>query len=421
MSSNPSPRQTLRIAICGGGIGGLCLALALSRHAHLQVDIYEATQRFKEIGAGVMIWSRTWRILELMGLAPAFSLVAHASPDGSMGVGFNFRRSDSSDEGFQFHLAEMPYGCIRFHRADFLDVFVDHLPSNVAHFGKRLVSYSQTHENAMVTLHFEDGDTAICDVLAQEERNSTLLRHVNPVWTGIIAYRGLIDIDKIPKSKLDEPDHRAIRTPMMYCGPSKHVVSYSICRGNIINVVTFTSASDKYGVPYNGDWVVECPAQELRQCYAGWEPEVVSLLELVEHPTRWAIHHLNELPCYIAGSVVLMGDAAHAMTPHQGAGAGQAIEDAFILSSLLAQASPKNVGAALAAYETVRLSAANEVLRESYRSGMMYEFISEFGEDYERLGPAIQKQWDWIDRTTPEQDRMRALELFKLNEQRSRL
>ncbi len=69
----------------GGGISGLCLAVALSKFPNIDVQIYEAAERFKEIGAGVMIWSRTWRILELMGLADDFSKIAHAPPDGSLG------------------------------------------------------------------------------------------------------------------------------------------------------------------------------------------------------------------------------------------------------------------------------------------------------------------------------------------------
>lgn len=59
--------------------------MSLSKFPDIDVQVYEAAQRFKEIGAGVMIWSRTWRILELMGLADDFSKIAHAPPDGSLG------------------------------------------------------------------------------------------------------------------------------------------------------------------------------------------------------------------------------------------------------------------------------------------------------------------------------------------------
>ena len=123
--------------ISGGGIAGLCLAISLSAHPHLVVDLYEATGQFKEIGAGVMIWSRTWRILELMGLANEFSKIAHAPPTGTQGrvqtdqravrpaltffcqaIGFDFRRSDQDHEGFRFKSVEMPCEtcfCLAYH------------------------------------------------------------------------------------------------------------------------------------------------------------------------------------------------------------------------------------------------------------------------------------------------------------------
>ncbi|KAF8829058.1 hypothetical protein HHX47_DHR3001151 [Lentinula edodes] len=77
---------TYFVPISGGGISGLCLAVALSRCPNIQVQVYEATDRFKEIGAGVMIWARTWKILELLGLGSAFSKIAHSPPDGSIGM-----------------------------------------------------------------------------------------------------------------------------------------------------------------------------------------------------------------------------------------------------------------------------------------------------------------------------------------------
>jgi len=70
----------------GGGIGGLCLAVALSRYPDIQLDVYEAAEQFKEIGAGVMIWAKTWRILELLGLAEEASKIAHAPPSSSLGM-----------------------------------------------------------------------------------------------------------------------------------------------------------------------------------------------------------------------------------------------------------------------------------------------------------------------------------------------
>ncbi|KAL4266019.1 FAD/NAD(P)-binding domain superfamily protein [Pleurotus pulmonarius] len=419
MNNDGLPRARIRVAICGGGISGLCLAVALSKASNVEVNVYESAQRFSEIGAGVMIWSRTWRILEQMGLADAFSRIAHAPPNGSMGIGFDYRRSDEP-EGFDFYRVQMPYGCIRFHRAQFLDVLIDRLPAGVAHFGKRLTSYSQSN-NGPIGLRFSDGSMAECDVLlgcdgiksviraqmlrdkAQENNDRGLLDLIDPVWSGTIAYRGLI-----PAERLNE-DHRALGAPMMYCGQGKHVVSYSISQGSVVNVVTFSSNPNEEGRPYGGPWVVDCEREELLECYSRWEPEVEELLQCIDNPTKWAIHQLKPLPFFVSGRVALIGDAAHAMVPHQGAGAGQAIEDAYIIASLISRASETTVDLALQAYELVRLPVANHVLEGSAESGKMYEFNSQYRDDYRVLGRAIERQWDWLHWPSPNEDLTSAL------------
>ena len=60
--------------------------MALSRYPDIRVVLYEAAAQFREIGAGVMIWSRTWEILSLLGLESQFAEIAHAPPDGSIGA-----------------------------------------------------------------------------------------------------------------------------------------------------------------------------------------------------------------------------------------------------------------------------------------------------------------------------------------------
>ncbi|KAK0455026.1 FAD/NAD-P-binding domain-containing protein [Armillaria borealis] len=413
-----------KVAICGGGISGLCLAVLLCRDPNIQVDMYESASRFAEIGAGVMIWSRTWKIFESIGLAEDFSRIAHSPPDGSIGVGFDYRRSDQAEEGFRFRLVEMAYGCIRFHRAHFLDVLVNRLPPGVAHFGKRLAAYSEDSETETVTLSFVDGTTETCDLLVGcDGIKSTIRKQMfaeegghDPVFTGTIAYRGLIPVSALCSNGAA---HRTVSTPMMYCGKNKHVVSYSISQGSIVNVVTLRSEPEREGSTYpDSTWVTECSRQELLDCYAGWEPEVIEMLQLIETPTRWALHHLRPLSHFVKRRVVLVGDAAHAMSPHQGAGAGQAIEgplyfDAFVLAHLLKKSTSSTLHLACEAYQHVRLPLANRVLRGSYESGMMYEFASEFGDDYLRLGPAIEKQWAWIDETEPVEDLQRAVEYYE--------
>ena len=69
----------------GGGIAGVCLAIALQQYPNIQVDVYEAAETFKEIGAGVMVWGRSWSILKDLGLAHDMRQSEGFPVDGSKG------------------------------------------------------------------------------------------------------------------------------------------------------------------------------------------------------------------------------------------------------------------------------------------------------------------------------------------------
>lgn len=89
------------------------------------------------------------------------------------------------------------------------------------------------------------------------------------------------------------------------------------------------------------------------------------------------------------------------------------LQDAYILSQLLAKATPSNLRLALEAFQHVRLPMANGILIGSEAAGKYYEFDSPCGEDYDLLGSAIERQWDWIGATRPEEEVERAITLFK--------
>ncbi|KAL5485616.1 hypothetical protein ACEPAI_6657 [Sanghuangporus weigelae] len=450
--------ESLRVAIVGGGIGGLALATFLStstssQHRRLTVDIYEAAPSLTELGAGVGIWLRTWRILEAVASgALAQDLKAVAPPGRDFGGGlrkaFEFRRGDLSPKGKSFYTMEVPFGVLTLHRADFQRVLAQYaIPPAKPHFGKRIAGYEYADENDLeseIILRFSDGSTARTDVLVGADGIRSVVRRevicrlvkrgvlqldlcshssvsndddhvrkldqdalisdlVEPIWSGTIVYRNLIPLEKLEERF---PNHRAGRGPVVYFGKNQHVIAFPIASSGgaaasdsgsavkvdstqtqMVNLVAFLSDPAREGtrLPPGEPWVRPATKEEVLEKFGGWEVEVIALLELAEKPLAWAIHTVKALPRYsdADGRVVLLGDAAHAMTPHQGAGGGQAIEDAYVLASLLThpRLTRHNLANALKAYSTVRVPISQRVMETSRANGMMYEFNLGWDED----------------------------------------
>lgn len=119
--------------------------------------------------------------------------------------------------------------------------------------------------------------------------------------------------------------------------------------------------------------------------FEGWHPAVTEMVGAVEDdPAWWALHDYGPLERWSAGRVVLIGDAAHAMLPHQGQEANQSIEDAVALAHhLLSEAGPGDYGRAFRRYEALRMKRT--------RRAQLY---SRFGARYLHLpdGPKAEKR-----------------------------
>lgn len=129
----------------------------------------------------------------------------------------------------------------------------------------------------------------------------------------------------------------------------------------------------------------------------------------MEKPDVWALFDHPPAPTYYKHRLAILGDAAHASTPHQGAGAGQAIEDAFVLSNLLGQVkSSKEIEEAFQAYDAVRRPRSQKVVKTSRDAAKVYEFEDEeLGVDLEKIRGRLEGRYDWIwDEDLPAQLRM---------------
>ena len=123
-------------------------------------------------------------------------------------------------------------------------------------------------------------------------------------------------------------------------------------------------------------------------------------MQMMDLSDVWALFDHAPAKTYCKGPLVLLGDAAHASTPHQGAGAGQALEDAFILSSLLGNRSvksPDDVVSAFVAYDSVRRPRSQKVVTTSREAGMLYEYEGTgVGANEDKIRETLKGMYEWI-------------------------
>ncbi|KAJ6582241.1 salicylate hydroxylase [Mycena capillaripes] len=433
--------KRLRVAICGAGIGGLTLAVALSQYPDIDVELYDAAATLTEVGAGIGIFPRPWKIVKMLGLEYDLLQTSERKPQDGPVHAFNYRKSDQQ-AGFPFFTLVTNGTLIMLHRADFQRVLLKRLPKSYRiHCSKRLRTYSQ-RPNGPTELVFEDGTRTFCDVLVGADglksatRAAFLTERANwmqaqgrwqdaaeiasciePVWSGTVAYRALIPSDRL---KATAPGHPALTTPMQY------IMAYPISHGKLVNFVGFSCRHDLENTPFNGPWVGPGDKTQIAEIFAHWEPEVQALVHCVERPLRWAIHTVKPLRSFVSGPVALIGDAAHAMTPHQGSGAGSAMEDAYILATALGHRTTtrETLPRALRIFDEIRRPAAHLAAEASRMNGRYFSFEvdgvdfasltgPQLWDNLQKLSTAVVHNWEWTWETSMDgsiQDALRMLE-----------
>src|SRR5258705_2687459 len=139
---------TLSVAIVGGGIGGLAAAVALRDSGH-EIAVYEQAGQFREIGAGVTLHPNATRLLAKLGLGEALREIGSptagvrlmTAAGAPIETGAPRGGAPLSDAGQGYNV----------HRAEFLDVLVQALPTSNFHLGHRCSNLTQDRNGAVLT------------------------------------------------------------------------------------------------------------------------------------------------------------------------------------------------------------------------------------------------------------------------------
>jgi salicylate hydroxylase len=337
-------RRTARIAVIGGGIGGLTAAHALQRRG-FETRVYEAAPELKEIGAGLALHPNAMKALRSLDLEAPVRALAWESPfqvvrDGRSGrvltktpqLGYLERRFGAS-------------GCT-VHRADMLDVVGTALPAGTVQLGARCVGVQAIADGAVA--RFEADVIIGADGIHSAVRAS-LMGPDAPRFTGKVCWRLLVPVDAVAGGVSSDST--------LWLGPHGSVMVYRVRRGELVNVVahcdndTWTEES----------WTRECDRWEALTNYANWHESLLRLFAASERHYKWALFERDPLPSWTHGRATLLGDAAHPMLPYLGQGAAQAIEDGCVLATALSVL-PDDLGAALRLYERSRLPRTTNVV-----------------------------------------------------------
>ncbi|KAF2996712.1 hypothetical protein E8E13_005642 [Curvularia kusanoi] len=405
------------VAIIGGGIVGLALAIGLLQR-NINFKIYERYHDFREVGAGIAFTLNAERALKALhpSLHTAYRNVAAQNDEDNFyyldGYHHTEDNPDHEDTMLKLYLGERGFeGC---RRPDLMNEMVKLIPEDYVELGKDLVSATESDDNGRIQMVFKDGSTATADVVIGCDGIHSKMRKLllgqghpscTPSYSHKYAIRSLVPMDKARAALgVFKTSNR-----VMHCGPNAHALTFPVANNTLLNVVAFVTDPDEWTAP-EGKFVVPATKTECTKAFSEFSPVVRSLMDLLpENLDKWAVFDTRDrpVPSYVKGRLCLAGDAAHASSPHHGAGAGSGVEDCLALAVLLDIASkqtkldrPTAVRTALQVYNNVRYDRSQWIMDTSRVIGEIYEFQNlECGSDHAKIAREIHdrshKIWDY--------------------------
>ncbi|KAK1758773.1 salicylate hydroxylase [Echria macrotheca] len=410
-TSDVSP--DFRVAIIGGGITGINLALGLQARG-VRYTLYERAPGFREIGAGIGFSPNAERAMIALDPAVQAAYKRSANPNGE--DYFQWIDGHASDtllyklhvgrDGFQGGL-----------RSAILEEWAKLVrdPDEHVRFGKTVDTITDGASD--LTIHFSDGTTATADVVIGCDGIRSRVRQLilgsnspaaSPHYTSKYCYRALVPMEKAVAAI---GEYKSF-TRFMYNGPGAHIITYPVGGNTVLNVLAVLSDTKPWPDPTKH--TAPGSKGEVTAAFEGWHPTVTKIAALFpEEMDKWAIFDMEEFPApaYNKGRVAVAGDAAHATGPHLGAGGGLGIEDALVLAGLMEAVGKRVVSEsgenkkalvekALEVYNEVRYERTQAVVRVTRKACLLFHWqVPEVGDDGEKFGKAItpmfHKVWNY--------------------------
>ncbi|MGJ8617118.1 MAG: FAD-dependent monooxygenase [Sulfitobacter sp.] len=340
--------------VIGGGIGGLAVATALARQG-VAVTLLEQAPRITEVGAGLQISPNGLAVLRALGLEDALrqrhavrgkAVVLRDYVAGKVVARLNLTRL-AADQRYYF-----------VHRADLVQVLAAAAKRANVTFEMN-AQVASVRPGALPVVQMADGSTRRAEVVVAADGIHSVVRPVlngadAAKFTGQVAWRALVP------NRIDHPDEAHVAM-----GPARHLVSYPLRGGAMINLV---AVEEREGWAAEGWNHVDDPAN-LRAAFAGFGGDAKHMLDAVEDVTLWGLHRHPVAKTWQRDGVAMLGDAAHPTLPFLAQGANMALEDAWVLADHITRL-PRNK--ALADYQTTREERVRRVINAAEGNATRY-------------------------------------------------
>ena len=316
------------IIIIGAGISGLTLALALLKN-NINVLIFEKEKEIEQRGAGINISPNGTSILYNLGLEEKINSLA-CKPinielrdfnNGFLLAKQNLNNSCEKKFKYPFFQAQ---------RKDLINILFDEINrinSEIIFFDYELKGYKEKNDFVSVTFNNDekvDGSLIIgCDGI-----NSKVRKILNPntssEFSNIIAWRGVVNMADLSKPITE-------LSPTIWMGNEKHFVHYPIRKGDLLNFIGTVRKSEWH----DESWHQFGSKEELKRDFGNANSIIKEIIENIDKPNKWGLFDIKFIKNWASEKALVIGDAAHPMSPSYGQGANCAMEDAIILSRII--------------------------------------------------------------------------------------
>jgi 2-polyprenyl-6-methoxyphenol hydroxylase-like FAD-dependent oxidoreductase len=381
----------IRIAIVGGGIGGLTTAIAL-RQSGFEPEVYEQAPVLLDIGAAIAVWPNAMRVMRRLGLAD--KILDRA------GVMREIRWIDQNGRLINRVAIADPgesslTPAVALHRADLQEILLAALPTASVHLGHSLVDYKTGASD--ITANLANGNSVVVDFLIgadgiHSQVHTQLLHDVPPIYRGYTVWRGISQSipSAIPPATAIEVHGRGQRFGVGPVGAGR--VGWW-ASANAPNTMPNPGEKNdpktwKVGEHVPSPWSPDSH-RELLKLFDGWYRPVLQLIEATPSASILRTGAFDRIPSQTWGSgrVTLLGDAIHPTTPNLGQGGCLAIEDAMILARCFEEYGPEE--GALRKYEQVRQRRTSAVARYSRIYGSVGQWENIFARGVRRVALSL--------------------------------